>query len=130
MTLQEHIRDALAPIEPWVMASSVDHADDNPESHRFYENIRDAVIDAIDEDGQINQDEADEIADQAPSIWNHTRMLEVIGTQAYFDKPEFGDGSEDILTTAGYVLYSLAQRVVDRLVERIDEAKESYSAPE
>jgi hypothetical protein len=129
-TLQEHIRDALAPIEPWVMAESANHTDTNDESHRFYENIRDAVIDAVDEDGELSDEATDEIADNAPSIWNKTRMLEVIGTQSYFDEPDLGDGNESVLTVAGYVLYQLARDVVYFLEGRITDAKESYSDPE
>lgn len=130
MDLQEHIRDDLATVQTWVMAESTGHTDNTAESHQFYENIRDALINVIDEDGNITDDQRDEIADGAPSIWNVTRMREVIGTSAYLDEPELGDGGEDILTIAGYVLYSLAQSVVDRLMQRVAEAKESYAETE
>jgi hypothetical protein len=130
MDLREHIIATLKTITPWQMAEATHHHADNDEAMIFYRSILGDVVDALGEDGEISEEQRDEIADGGPSLWNQTRMLELTGTRSYFDTPEIGDGQEDILTTAGYVLYQLARDVVTYLLEQAEDAKTTYADQE
>jgi len=119
--LHERIAKAIREIEVYELADLADVAIDNREAREFLTTIRDEYADAIDEEGQPDDDQAHQIADGAPSIWNHERMLQLVGTRTYLEEPELATGGEDILTLAGYVLYEVARRLVAALNERYDE---------
>lgn len=117
-TIAQRIR-ALTAYELSSMASGWMN---NDEARAFYEGVRDGYVDAIEyAEGKPDDDATHEIADGAPDIYNHTRMLEAIGTGAYLQKSDLASGDEDMLTLAAYVLYDLATDLLYHLGEFYDE---------
>lgn len=104
---------------------------DNDEARGFYESIRDSYVEAIEyAEGKPDDDATHEIADGAPDIYNHTRMMEAIGTGAYLYRSDLATGEEDMLTLAGFVLYDLAGDLLYHLGEFYDETAEEIDDDE
>lgn len=69
-----------------------------------------------------------EIADDAPSVYNHERMKQLVDLGAYMDDvSEFGE-SKDIITAAGYALYQVARQLIDGLLSELEEYEEDDEA--
>lgn len=125
------ILEAVNGRSAYSLANDAESACDNPEAVAFFEGIRDGYAEAVQYAGDVVPSDAqacDEIADGAPDIYNHTRMLELVGTRAYLDTPELATGNEDILTLAGYALYGIARLVIDSLVETATEYAAEHDA--
>lgn len=84
--------------------------------------VRDAVVEAI-RDGSITEHDRDdrgqlhEIADGAPSVYNHTRWREFTDLAAWQEDNEFGDWPDDLTEAAGIALYQIAERLCNALVD-------------
>lgn len=119
------IAERIRALGVYSLANMCEGAIDNDEARAFYEGIRDGYAEAIEyAEGKPDDDATHEIADGAPDIYNHVRMLEAIGTGAYLEKSELATGNEDMLTLAAYVLYDLAQDLLYHLGEFYDETAE------
>ena len=131
--------ESLNSLTAYTLAGMADsYSPDSLESvgAQFLTGIRDAVVESLlykldQQDAEIelsdiveswrDGDDYFEVADSAPSIYNHQRMLEMVDLGAYLeDVSEFGE-SPDVLTAAGYALYAVARRLVDALLESVEE---------
>lgn len=84
---------------------------------KFLENIADSVIEAIDA-GEMNDDRAAEIADNAPDIYTHTMWSEFVDLCAYQEDPtELGADASDMDKCARICLYMIAERLVSAIRE-------------
>jgi hypothetical protein len=111
----------VADMSAWHVASHADSGTNNAEAIAFWEGVRDSLAEAIDyAEGDAPDDDAlAEIADNAPDVYNHTRMMEAIGTGEYLNASEFATGGEDMVTLAGFVLYEAAARAVASIVAEV-----------
>lgn len=122
MTTHERIAAEIRAMHVNLIANMGDGYTDNAEAIAFFEGIREGYAEAIEyAEGKPGDDAEHEIADGAPSVYNHRRMDELIGTRAWAREPELASGGEDILTLAGIVLYELASEVVGGLATYYDE---------
>ena len=69
-----------------------------------------------------DSDEAHEVADNAPSIWTHTRFQQLVDLCAYQeDVSELAGDETDMEKLAGIALYMVAERLVNALVSEVAE---------
>lgn len=59
-----------------------------------------------------------EIPDGAPSIYNYERMRQLVDLAAW-DEDVSDYGEANIITAAGYVLYNVARRLVEALLQEV-----------
>lgn len=92
--------------------------------------VRDAVVEAV-EAGRIGPeatedlgDVAHEIADDAPSIFTHSRWQQFADLAAYQEEPELGEWPEDLSDAARVALYQIAYRLVVALVAELADGDE------
>lgn len=91
---------------------------------RFLVSVRDSLVEAV-EYGRIGPDAtedvsdvAHEIADDAPSVYTHTRWTEFVDLAAYQEEEETGEGwSADPFEMAGDALSQIAYRLVIALAD-------------
>lgn len=102
---------------------------DNDEAVSFLTRVRDAFTEAAEWAEGVPDDEAEhEGADGAVPVYNHDRMMALVGTRAYIGVDvEYASGGEDILTLAGYVLYEVARGLWVALTEELTQALEDES---
>ncbi|MFD5864370.1 hypothetical protein ACFWGP_05425 [Agromyces sp. NPDC127015] len=118
----EKVAERIGELTAYALANTVESACEGGEARAFFEGIGDSYAEAIIyAEGKPDDDAEHEIADGAPDIYNHTRMMQLVETRAYLDTSDLATGNEDIVTLAGYVLYDLAREVVAHLAELFDE---------
>lgn len=108
----------VAELSSYTIAEHAGTSLNNDEAHAFVESIRDNLAEAIEynkgawpSDGTLT-----EIQDDAPDIYNVTRMMELLGTGAYArDVSEYAGMYDDIITLAGYALYDEAADIVNAI---------------
>ncbi|MER6231765.1 hypothetical protein ABT169_21870 [Streptomyces sp. NPDC001616] len=93
----------------------------------FLTDIRDAVIEALEEAGGVSERKHGEIADSAASVMTHEKWKQYVDLCAYReDLSDFGEptkgGIEGAVDTA---LFYIAHRLAGALVEEIGEAAEA-----
>ncbi|WP_329289517.1 hypothetical protein [Streptomyces pseudovenezuelae] len=93
----------------------------------FLIDIRDAVIEAIEESGEVDERKQGEIADHAASVMTHEKWQQWVDLCGYReDVSEFGKPTkEGIEGAADLALYYIAHRLVAALVEEIGAAEET-----
>lgn len=87
----------------------------------FLIDIRDAVVEAFEEDGQVDERKQGEIADGAASVMTHEKWQQWVDLCGYQeDLSEFGTPTkEGIGGIADLALYYIAYRLVTALVEEL-----------
>jgi len=106
-----NVRNAVVErLETELEATSAEELED-----LAYSNFADAL-----RDGDMDH----EIADDAPSIYNHRRMQELVDLAAYDEDVSDYGRPEDVITAAGWALYIVAQRLVSALLDYVSEYDE------
>jgi hypothetical protein len=122
-----NIIDEIKQYGPYSLAGKADVT--APDGHGspgaiFLIDIRDAVVEAFEEYGEVDERKQDEIADGAASVMTHEKWQQFVDLAAYSEDLE-GYGTptdEGINGYPGLALYVIAHRLVSLLVEEIDEA--------
>lgn len=121
---------SIKGLTPYDLADMADVASpDNLKSAgaEFLTSIRDDVMEAWereefdDEDRGNDGDRTHEIADAAPDIYSHRRMLELIDLAAYNEEieAELVGSDPTMIDLAGLALYQVAERLVAALLEEL-----------
>ncbi|AXQ61124.1 OCR-like antirestriction protein [Streptomyces phage Hank144] len=103
-----------------------------PDTHNspgalFLISIRDAVVEAFEEYGAVDERKHGEIADAAPSVMTHEKWQQFVDLCAYQeDLSDFGETvKQGIDATADLALFNIAHRLVGALVEEINDNTET-----
>ncbi len=122
MDIHKRIAADIRDMSTYLIANLGDAHADNDEAVAFLDGIREAYAEAVEyAEGKPSDDAEHEISDGAPSIYNHTRMMQLVGTCAWDRTPEHASGGEDMVTLAGIILYELASEIVAGLAAYYDE---------
>lgn len=79
----------------------------------FLQSIAESVISEIDSNGELSEDMATEIADNAPDVYTHKLWQEFVDLAAYTEDPsELGADASDMEQCARVCLYMIAGRLV------------------
>ena len=89
----------------------------------FLTDIRDEVVEAFEESGEISEQKHGEIADGAASVSTHVKWQQFVDLCAYReDLSEFGEPTKGgIEGVADLALYCIAHRLVTAIVNEIQE---------
>lgn len=151
MTEIEEIKELIAEFcegvdkwETWRLANEANVSHENEQADSFLTHVRDQLTDVLstwdvdelaeafaeqdlvgklDYDGRLH-----EIADGAPDIYTHTRWLEFTGMEAWTETDDDGlvassfEGGGDMTEAIGIILYQIALRLVNRILELLQEA--------
>ena len=129
------VLEAVNDLNPYHLAAEAECS--TPDSltsagARMLTSVQDAFAEALesalDDDPDLDvidwaNDEAHEIADNAPDVYTATRWAEFVDLGAYNEDPtDLGFDGSDMEAGAGICLYIIAERLVHRLAETAAEA--------
>lgn len=88
------------------------------------EGIEDGTFDPADGDRDNYDGEVHTIADNAPSIYTHTKWRQFVDLCAYQEEPESGEWGSDLDNAASVALYQIAERLVYAILQEWREGLE------
>lgn len=119
------VTKAVSNLTVWELARLADVTEPDSQSSAgaaFLRSVQDAVVESW-ENGAfdapyIEGDTISEIADDAPDIYNHRRMMELIDLAAYQEEiePELVGVNPTFIDLAGLALYQVAERLAYALL--------------
>ncbi|ATI18770.1 OCR-like antirestriction protein [Streptomyces phage Daudau] len=116
--------DEIKAHGPYTLAQMADTASPDAKGSPgaiFLIDIRDAVVEAFEEDGEVDERKQGEIADGAASVMTHEKWQQWVDLCGYReDLSEFGKPTKEGLEgIADLALYYIAHRLVTALVEEL-----------
>jgi hypothetical protein len=114
--------ERLTALTHYDISRLVECGADNDEAITFIRSVRDNLVDALgDQPGDLEseefEDELRSLAQEAPDVMTHTRLLEAIGTGCHNVASDFTTDSTTMVELAGYVLLEQAREIHDKLLE-------------
>jgi hypothetical protein len=122
MQYETKAAQAVGDLTTYAVANLANANAKNDEALIFWDSLRDALAEAIDYAGgqRPDDDTIAEIADNAPDVYNDTRMMEALGTGCYLEECPFGCYTHDnMVTFAGHVLVETARVAVEAMLDEV-----------